>query len=63
MLSEEEEEIEELEGEPQQPSEGNDSPSVFFDGSQEMDMLRATLVKLKTINREKGDLWMRLIKW
>ena len=54
LLSEEDEDIEASGSDPQQPLEGNDSPSVFFDGSQEMDMLRATLVKLKTINREQG---------
>ena len=62
LLSEDEEEIEELEGDPQQPSEDNDSPSVFFDGSQKMDMLRATLVQLKTINRERGVIWLRLVQ-
>eukprot|EP01040_Poterioochromonas_malhamensis_P014578 gene14578-16153_t len=54
LLSEEDEDIEASGSDPQQPLEGNDSPSVFFDGSQEMDMLRATLVKLKNINREEG---------
>ena len=54
LLSEGDEDIEASGSDLQQPAEGNDSPSVFFDGSQEMDMLRATLVKLKTIIREQG---------
>ena len=48
------EEVEELRFDPLQSSDDDASPSVFFDGIEDIKVLRATLVKLKIISRERG---------